>query len=138
MRLRYDKRPVYVKVEVVHVFWDVILKFSGDFFFESYELEMKSVHFFYDDLGCEMIPVHDDPETVWTDGQLTSLLEVFVPPRLNQQRLAKWHVRVSKQSCKQGNHLILWGVCTPRHFLFRFFFNFFFKMKIFLKKLEKI
>jgi hypothetical protein len=23
---------------------------------------------------------------------------------------AKWHVRVRKQSCKQGNHLILWGV----------------------------
>jgi hypothetical protein len=35
---------------------------------------------------------------------------------------AKWHVRVSKQSCKQGNHLILWGVRTPRHF-FLFFFS---------------
>jgi hypothetical protein len=23
---------------------------------------------------------------------------------------AKWHVRVIKQSCKQGNRLILWGV----------------------------
>jgi hypothetical protein len=23
--------------------------------------------------------------------------------------MAKWHVRVSKQSCKQGNRLILWA-----------------------------
>jgi hypothetical protein len=30
---------------------------------------------------------------------------------------AKWHVRVSKQSFRQGNFLILWGVCTPRHFI---------------------
>jgi hypothetical protein len=26
---------------------------------------------------------------------------------------AKWHVRVSKQSCKQRNRLILWGVGAP-------------------------
>jgi hypothetical protein len=24
--------------------------------------------------------------------------------------MAKWHVRVSQQSCKQANRLILWGV----------------------------
>jgi hypothetical protein len=40
--------------------------------------------------------------------------------------VAKWHVRVSKQSCKQGNRLILWGVCVPRHFFVRFFSRFFF------------
>jgi len=28
------------------VFGDVILKFSGDFFFKSYGIEMKSVQFF--------------------------------------------------------------------------------------------
>ena len=42
---------------------------------------------------------------------------------------AKWHVRVSKQFCKQGNRLILWGVCTPRHFIFLIFFHFFFLKK---------
>jgi hypothetical protein len=26
----------------------------------------------------------------------------------------KWHVRVSKQSCKQTNRLILWGVGAPQ------------------------
>jgi hypothetical protein len=51
-------------------------------------------------------------------------------PSVLQQ--AKWHVRVSKQSCKQGNRLILWGVCTPRHFIFSIFFS-----KFFQKKLEK-
>jgi hypothetical protein len=39
--------------------------------------------------------------------------------------MAKSHVRVSKQSCKQGNRLILRGVWAPRHFFSRFFFNFF-------------
>jgi uncharacterized protein YrzB (UPF0473 family) len=57
-------------LQVVNVFWDVLLKFSGDFFFKSYGIEMKSVQFFDDDLGCEMILVHYDPETVRTDGQI--------------------------------------------------------------------
>jgi hypothetical protein len=34
---------------------------------------------------------------------------------------AKCHVRVRKQSWKQGNHLILYGVWAPRHFFFNFF-----------------
>jgi hypothetical protein len=45
---------------------------------------------------------------------------------------AKWHVRVSKQSCKQTNRLILWGVGAPK-----IFFPDYFKF-LFLKKLEKI
>jgi hypothetical protein len=49
----------------------------------------------------------------------------FIPPitstsgRLHSEfirLLAKWHVRVSKQSCKQANHLILWGVRTTNFF----------------------
>ena len=28
---------------------------------------------------------------------------------------SKWHVRVSKQSFKQANRLILWGVGSPEH-----------------------
>jgi hypothetical protein len=46
---------------------------------------------------------------------------------------AKWHVRVSKQSCKQANRLILWGVGgAPYKKKFSIFFIFFSP-----KKLEK-
>jgi hypothetical protein len=38
-----------------------------------------------------------------------------------RMEVTKWHVRVNKQSCKQENHLILWGVGAPRHFFSRFF-----------------
>ena len=31
-------------------------------------------------------------------------------PRSSLQAGAKWHVRIDKQSCKQANRLILWGV----------------------------
>ena len=39
--------------------------------------------------------------------------------------LAKWHVRVSKQSCKQANRLILWGVGgepQKKNWIFFYFF----------------
>jgi hypothetical protein len=48
------------------------------------------------------------------------------------RREAKWHVRVSKQSCKQANRLILWGVGgahTKKNSRFFLFFS--------PKKLEK-
>jgi hypothetical protein len=37
-------------------------------------------------------------------------------PKMSPHQIfqAKWHVRVSKQSCKQANHLILWGVGAPK------------------------
>jgi TolB-like protein len=38
---------------------------------------------------------------------------------------AKWHVRVSKQSCKQGNRLILWASEYQDIFFPRFFSIFF-------------
>ena len=38
-----------------------------------------------------------------------------------KQLKAKWHVRVSKQSCKQANRLILWGVGAPQKKNSRFF-----------------
>jgi hypothetical protein len=38
---------------------------------------------------------------------------------------AKWHVRVSKQSCKQANRLILWGVGGAPQKKNRFFLFFF-------------
>jgi hypothetical protein len=50
--------------------------------------------------------------------------------------LAKSHVRVRKQSCKQGNRLILWGVRAPRHFFFLDFFSIFFSF-FFSKNLKK-
>jgi hypothetical protein len=37
-------------------------------------------------------------------------------PASDLLRVAKWHVRVSKQSCKQANRLILWGVRTTIFF----------------------
>ncbi len=41
---------------------------------------------------------------------------------------AKWHVRVSKKSCKQANRLILWGVGgAPQKKNSRFFYFFFSK-----------
>jgi hypothetical protein len=54
----------------------------------------------------------------------------FSPEIHNLSLRAKWHVRVSKQSCKQGNRLILWGVWAPRHFFFDFFSIFFFSKKL--------
>jgi hypothetical protein len=63
---------------------------------------------------------------------LTSSLSLGVPvPRPTQCMRAKWHVRVSKQSCKQENHLILWGRWSTKTFFPRFFHFFPFK------KLEK-
>jgi hypothetical protein len=46
--------------------------------------------------------------------------------------LDEYHVRVSKQSCKQANHLILWGRWSTKMFFFLDFFHFFLK-----KNLEK-
>jgi hypothetical protein len=52
---------------------------------------------------------------------------------LVQRSLAKWHVRVSKKSCKQANRLIPWGVGgAPQKKNSRFFLFFFLP-----KKLEK-
>ncbi len=46
--------------------------------------------------------------------------------------VAKWHVRVSKQSCKQANRLILWGVRSTTNKKKLFIFDLFCS-----KKLEK-
>ncbi len=43
---------------------------------------------------------------------------------------AKWHVRVSKQSCKQANRLILWGVRSTTKKKTRFFYLFFSKKNL--------
>jgi hypothetical protein len=52
-------------------------------------------------------------------GDLTTPLDV-------QRRMeAKWHVRVSKQSCKQANRLIVWGVSSTTKKNSRFFLFFF-------------
>ena len=42
----------------------------------------------------------------------------------------KWHVRVRKESCKQANHLILWGRWSTK-------IIFFLDFSFFLKKLKK-
>ena len=52
----------------------------------------------------------------WASGEASDLVE----PPLNLV-LAKYHVRVSKQSCKQGNRLILWGRWSTKIFFFHFF-----------------
>ena len=57
--------------------------------------------------------------------------EQFQPTKHELQE-AKWHVRVSKQSCKQANRLILWGVGGEPQKKKSGFFYFFFP-----KKLEK-
>jgi hypothetical protein len=44
--------------------------------------------------------------------------------------LAKCHVRVSKQSCKQANRLILWGVRSTTKKNSRFIFIFFSSKKL--------
>jgi hypothetical protein len=44
--------------------------------------------------------------------------------------MAKWHVRVSKQSFKQGNRLILWGVGGAPQKKNSRFFLFFFKIHV--------
>jgi hypothetical protein len=44
--------------------------------------------------------------------------EVLALYSYNKQQ-AKWHVRVSKQPCKQGNRLILWA--SEHHFFSIFF-----------------
>ncbi len=58
------------------------------------------------------------PDTLETVG----INELFVVVGVE----AKWHVRVSEQSCKQANRLILWGVggAPPKKNLDFFYFFF--------------
>ena len=57
------------------------------------------------------------------------------PPGNIDTPRAKWHVRVSKQSCKQANRLILWGVGgAPQKKNSRFFLFFFLQKN--LKKFD--
>ncbi len=74
------------------------------------------------------LPERNEEDTTWTrddDSKSTSgkhKLTVEVMTRVRKQKEllwkevakfqeeTKWHVWVSKESCKQGNRLILWGV----------------------------
>jgi hypothetical protein len=72
--------------------WDAILELFTRFLFEkSWKWNAVCSIYFSKWLwlwGCEMKPVRIDPDR-WSKWEpLTVLLEVFVPPRLNRQRLS--------------------------------------------------
>jgi hypothetical protein len=74
-------------------------------------------------IGQVMRSLHDDGLTV--NVEHVRCFKVRVQNYKNRER-AKWHVRVSKQSCKQANRLILWGVGgAPPKKNSRFFYFFF-------------
>ncbi len=73
----------------------------------------------------------EEDQTVWMTTTQTGFPTTATEGELyNDLDRAKWHVRVSKQSCNQSNHLMLWDVRTTNFFLLLFLFYF-------LKKLEK-
>jgi hypothetical protein len=74
--------------------------------------------------GRVVRPICSQHETGVNKHLVVSLLR-------SDRAAAKWHVRVSKQSCKQANRLILWGVGAPQKKILDFFLFFF------SKKLEK-
>jgi hypothetical protein len=56
--------------------------------------------------------------------------EEVVRTILRSHTLVSYNLKTVGGFCKQGNHLILWGVGAPRHFFFDFFY-------FFLKNLKK-
>jgi hypothetical protein len=79
--------------------------------------------------GCRLFR----PESHWSNAPAeVQTVGVSFCRRVRLKLLQPWakcHVRVSKQSCKQANHLILWGVRSTTKKIFSIFSLFFFLKK---------
>jgi hypothetical protein len=112
------RNPVYV------IFFLNLLVFHQELLGRLRSSPVTSLSTWKDETGNETTPIDDK----MAQHQRTRVVVLSIPSRRSCRQVvtAKWYVRVSNQSYKHGNHLVLWA---SEHQDFFFIFSNFFPQK---------